>query len=106
MRVVMTSLLFAAASAASQPRRFESSMWFWGGYDGKTDVVSDSIWSEIASKHIATNLFVGFGHAMHSGGNAGVASEAASNRTALLVTKAHSANVTVQPLIEYWTDGS
>ena len=69
-------------------------------------MVSDSIWSEIASKHIATNLFVGFGHAMHSAGNAGVAGEVASNRTARLVTKAHSANVTVQPLIEYWADGS
>jgi len=96
----VTDLFFV--SAAPVPRQFDSSMWFWGCYSGQCDVVSNSTWSKIANNQIATNLFPGFGHAMHPGGVVGVAGDAASQRVAQFVKKAHSINVTVQPLIEYW----
>ena len=67
--------------------------------------VSNSTWSQIANNQIATNLFPGFGHAMHTGGVVGVAGDAASQRVAQLVKKAHSINVTVQAR-DLWTESA
>mmetsp|Transcript_86711 Transcript_86711/g.153174 ORF Transcript_86711/g.153174 Transcript_86711/m.153174 type:complete len:309 (-) Transcript_86711:82-1008(-) len=81
----------------------EANMWFWGCYyGGNCSVVPDHIWSLISTKRIATGVFPGFGHAMHSNAAFGIAGAKATAKVAELVVKAHAINVTVRPLIEYW----